>query len=107
MNAAWGNPGKWGAAGCSSALAQAGVEGGGLRCEEIGRAHVELQSLMRISYAVFCLKKNKTAKKRVVPDIAQTRAPHNTKQNTYCILHTYGTEYHAVLHYKTKTICGQ
>src|SRR3546814_2950029 len=24
---------------------------------EIGRAHVELQSLMRISYAVFCLKK--------------------------------------------------
>src|SRR3546814_6053438 len=27
----------------------------GLR--EIGRAHVELQSLMRISYAVFCLKK--------------------------------------------------
>src|SRR3546814_7320329 len=25
---------------------------------EIGRAHVELQSLMRISYAVFCLKKN-------------------------------------------------
>src|SRR3546814_9221115 len=33
------------------------------RCdaEQIGRAHVELQSLMRISYAVFCLKKkNKT-----------------------------------------------
>src|SRR3546814_9370241 len=27
---------------------------------EIGRAHVELQSLMRISYAVFCLKKKKT-----------------------------------------------
>src|SRR3546814_4841562 len=26
--------------------------------KEIGRAHVELQSLMRISYAVFCLKKN-------------------------------------------------
>src|SRR3546814_7317834 len=25
---------------------------------EIGRAHAELQSLMRISYAVFCLKKN-------------------------------------------------
>src|SRR3546814_1023579 len=24
---------------------------------EIGRAHVELQSLMRISYAVFCVKK--------------------------------------------------
>src|SRR3546814_11361802 len=27
---------------------------------EIGRAHVELQSLMRISYAVFCLKKPNT-----------------------------------------------
>src|SRR3546814_2526395 len=26
---------------------------------KIGRAHVELQSLMRISYAVFCLKKKK------------------------------------------------
>src|SRR3546814_4460707 len=26
---------------------------------QIGRAHVELQSLMRISYAVFCLKKKK------------------------------------------------
>src|SRR3546814_5286467 len=32
-----------------------GTGGGG----EIGRAHAELQSLMRISYAVFCLKKNK------------------------------------------------
>src|SRR3546814_5575443 len=29
------------------------------RKQEIGRAHVELQSLMRISYAVFCLKKKK------------------------------------------------
>src|SRR3546814_7570287 len=27
---------------------------------EIGRAHAELQSLMRISYAVFCLKKKNT-----------------------------------------------
>src|SRR3546814_6576686 len=34
----------------SAALVQAG---------EIGRAHAELQSLMRISYAVFCLKKKK------------------------------------------------
>src|SRR3546814_7307682 len=35
-------------------------EDGALRSPwEIGRAHVELQSLMRISYAVFCLKKNK------------------------------------------------
>src|SRR3546814_6071241 len=31
---------------------------------EIGRAHVELQSLMRISYAVFCLKKKKTRRVR-------------------------------------------
>src|SRR3546814_1498911 len=31
------------------------------RCE-IGRAPSELQSLMRISYAVFCLKKNKKKK---------------------------------------------
>src|SRR3546814_7201809 len=31
------------------------------RCScEIGRAHVELQSLMRISYAVFCLKTKNT-----------------------------------------------
>src|SRR3546814_10282426 len=29
-----------------------------LRRHQIGRAHAELQSLMRISYAVFCLKKN-------------------------------------------------
>src|SRR3546814_5398754 len=29
---------------------------------KIGRAHSELQSLMRISYAVFCLKKKKTKK---------------------------------------------
>src|SRR3546814_3436899 len=28
--------------------------------KKIGRAHVELQSLMRISYAVFCLKQKKT-----------------------------------------------
>src|SRR3546814_3148376 len=31
-----------------------------LGANQIGRAHVELQSLMRISYAVFCLKKTKT-----------------------------------------------
>src|SRR3546814_10062361 len=36
------------------------------RTTKIGRAHVELQSLMRISYAVFCLKKknNKTDNKQ-------------------------------------------
>src|SRR3546814_6286437 len=31
-----------------------------LHSPQIGRAHSELQSLMRISYAVFCLKKKKT-----------------------------------------------
>src|SRR3546814_4843154 len=36
------------------------------RLLEIGRAHVELQSLMRISYAVFCLKK-KTRRKWSLP----------------------------------------
>src|SRR3546814_3453316 len=30
--------------------------------KQIGRAHAELQSLMRISYAVFCLKKKKKTK---------------------------------------------
>src|SRR3546814_7394980 len=37
------------------------IDGRGPLTDKIGRAHVELQSLMRISYAVFCLKKkNKT-----------------------------------------------
>src|SRR3546814_1215785 len=31
---------------------------------EIGRAHAELQSLMRLSYAVFCLKKQNKIKTR-------------------------------------------
>src|SRR3546814_1530656 len=35
----------------------------GLDWVEIGRATSELQSLMRISYAVFCLKKKKKIKK--------------------------------------------
>src|SRR3546814_1275748 len=43
-------------------LAIEGRSNGGLlvgAVTKIGRAHVELQSLMRISYAVFCLKKKK------------------------------------------------
>src|SRR3546814_994025 len=36
---------------------------------EIGRAHVELQSLMRISYAVFCLKKKKTDTNTRIPHV--------------------------------------
>src|SRR3546814_5697431 len=35
----------------------------GNAADKIGRAHVELQSLMRISYAVFCLKKKITKNK--------------------------------------------
>src|SRR3546814_6413889 len=40
----------------------AGLDGGDPdgAVAEIGRAHSELQSLMRNSYAVFCLKKKKT-----------------------------------------------
>src|SRR3546814_5863627 len=44
---------------------------------EIGRAHVELQSLMRNSYAVFCLKKNTN------PSTSNhhcTHKPHNNKK---------------------------
>src|SRR3546814_8066146 len=44
-------------------MAQAGeAEIGAKRVEQgqIGRAHAELQSLMRNSYAVFCLQKNKS-----------------------------------------------
>src|SRR3546814_5422796 len=43
----------------------------------IGRAHVELQSLMRISYAVLCLKKKNTI---VTPMKSTNSAPH-TKTN--------------------------
>src|SRR3546814_3044324 len=36
---------------------------------QIGRAHVELQSLMRISYAVFCLKKQKKICDHIHPTV--------------------------------------
>src|SRR3546814_2061834 len=42
-----------------------GVHGETLRLE-IGRAHVELQSLMRISYAVFCLKKKNNQEYNII-----------------------------------------
>src|SRR3546814_8040470 len=41
---------------------------------EIGRAHVELQSLMRISYAVFCLKK-----KKPIQDTTKQKHTHNNE----------------------------
>src|SRR3546814_3214361 len=34
--------------------------------DKIGRAHSELQSLMRISYAVFCLQKKKTSNRTTI-----------------------------------------
>src|SRR3546814_1237002 len=51
----------------SSAIAQIGTYTNvlsGVAATEIGRATSELQSLMRISYAVFCLKKNKKKKRK-------------------------------------------
>src|SRR3546814_3206786 len=45
---------------------------------KIGRAHAELQSLMRISYAVFCLKKKTTYNNRLIG--IQTE-----RYNTICI----------------------
>src|SRR3546814_9782437 len=53
--------------------------------EQIGRAHVELQSLMRISYAVFCLKKKKPKQKYNIP----TYLILHKQQNT--IIHTHTT----------------
>src|SRR3546814_1023974 len=47
---------------------------------EIGRAHVELQSLMRISYAVFCLKKKKTRKTTEHYNNTQTKTEPNTNK---------------------------
>src|SRR3546814_2875498 len=38
----------------------------GIEEDQIGRAHAELQSLMRISYAVFCLKKKKTTASQTI-----------------------------------------
>src|SRR3546814_21015987 len=47
----------------SFAAARAGAAGRGRRCIIRSEEHTsELQSLMRISYAVFCLKKKKTIK---------------------------------------------
>src|SRR3546814_5163251 len=59
--------------------------------EEIGRATSELQSLMRISYAVFCLKKNTYQKVNVTAMflIATTSQSHHINQHelsTTCLL---------------------
>src|SRR3546814_8449052 len=48
---------------------------------KIGRAHVELQSLMRISYAVFCLKKkNKTNIHKISKEYAKSTLNHKTRE---------------------------
>src|SRR3546814_5971811 len=50
---------RFSVAGRSRRADRAVGDGSAEASREIGRAHVELQSLMRISYAVFCLKKQK------------------------------------------------
>src|SRR3546814_7749026 len=50
------SPAIYGARAGMQPIVVQGLQPGG---QQIGRAHVELQSLMRISYAVFCLKKTK------------------------------------------------
>src|SRR3546814_5716567 len=53
---------------------------------QIGRAHSELQSLMRISYAVFCLKKKNTTKNHhseELPTKQPTLANPNSKTTNY------------------------
>src|SRR3546814_9533404 len=52
---------------------------GAERLVQIGRAHAELQSLMRISYAVFCLKK-KTHKKQ---NTTNDNDPATNTENTH------------------------
>src|SRR3546814_10874116 len=51
---------------------------------EIGRAHSELQSLMRISYAVFCLKKQ-TSTPTQHPTHNHKQQDHNPIRNTQLI----------------------
>src|SRR3546814_1279763 len=54
---------------------------------QIGRAHAELQSLMRISYAVFCLKKKNTDHQRpLAPSIHHkhnSRRTHPTRTHSH------------------------
>src|SRR6187399_3744328 len=49
---------------------------------EIGRAHVELQSLAVISYAVFCLKKKKQ-KDRIQKARSKNAESHKTETKSY------------------------
>src|SRR3546814_3999543 len=56
------------------------------RRAEIGRAHAELQSLMRISYAVFCLKKKNTKTNNTK---TASSPQHTTSTITHIVLYTY------------------
>src|SRR3546814_10357134 len=47
----------------------------------------ELQSLMRISYAVFCLKKTKKTKKNIKQEIIDKTNTIRTKHNTIMTIH--------------------
>src|SRR3546814_7286169 len=55
----------------------------------------ELQSLMRISYAVFCLKKKKTQKKSKTNDNNTSNKTQNKTIHTHKLIqHNYITNYH-------------
>src|SRR3546814_6356954 len=70
-----------------------GLAFGGSGAGDQGRSEEhtsELQSLMRISYAVFCLKKKTAQNKTQKSSNETTTHRHNTKQNTTTQLtHTY------------------
>src|SRR3546814_3000240 len=68
-------------------LIQAPIMGDAAMTERSEEHTSELQSLMRISYAVFCLKKKKTKLKRIRLHYSRQRAhtkyPETTKQTIY------------------------
>src|SRR3546814_10330642 len=73
------------AAGASAAVVVAGPAPGGSRSEE----HTsELQSLMRISYAVFCLKKKKTSAQQRRTEEKLSGPSTRTHPHTYAPFHT-------------------
>src|SRR3546814_6063362 len=68
----------WPSAMGSASLPLAGMFAGA----EIGRAHVELQSLMRNSYAVFCLKKKNTRTSKLLTYTPSLSS--HCKHTTHC-----------------------
>src|SRR3546814_1865259 len=55
---------------------------------QIGRAHAELQSLMRISYAVFCLKKKKTKTNARITNKKYLKTTPNTQKSQPTIVNS-------------------